>query len=813
MINLQELVLYDNQLTGSIPDTIGQLINLQVLYLFNNQLTGSIPDTIGQLINLQQLYLYNNQLTGSIPDLSGLKSLGSLTLGDNQLTGSIPNLSGLKSLVYLDLHNNQLTGSIPNLSGLKSLVELAIFNNQLTGSIPDLSGLESLVYLNLRDNQLTGSIPDLSGLTISVWLYNNQLTGSIPDLSGLNDLQNLALYNNQLTGSIPNLSGLTSLEYLDLERNQLTGSIPDLSGLTSLQYLYVNNNQLSGSIPGNLPSRAFLSDNEFTGQIPPSLALQTRSTNQPLTLSGNYLDLTNVDPAIQVKIDEGKIEAALQWEPNKKPELISKIWSSNSYLKAPNSMVTYRNYLYIADVEKGTISKINKRNPKQRTDAWWDFGDAARPVQWSIKLYEYFIYVYSPSSDIIKINLKNDESETWFNLTALTALIQESKTNVNPAGDLVLDFNMRSMSGGFMYQLGRYTDTSVPPQRQVFVEKINLTDVSSHETVHTFPFNDPDTILCGIGFAGVYGVLVDSECLFIMTLNKVTKVNLNTSSVSSLNVPANMNTCWGDLAELVVLEKFLYIPSPMTRTILKINLEEFDKYAGESNAFKMLSDQSGPFTVFTEGLLAEFGYVGGDENMAFTTDGKFFYIYNNDGNIVRTTTRGVPTSNICFPAGTPIKTDQGLVAIEKINTDFHTIDKQRIVDVTKTKTSDAFLVKFKKHALAKNYPSEDTVMSQKHKVLYKGKMCEAKSFLGAGFKVKKVSYNGEVLYNVLLDKHGVMGVNGMVCETLHPEHVIAKLFSKKSKYSVDQREDILSYLDMCRKKNFSRRYRNIIKNC
>ena len=252
----------------------------------------------------------------------------------------------------------------------------------------------------------------------------------------------------------------------------------------------------------------------------------------------------------------------------------------------------------------------------------------------------------------------------------------------------------------------------------------------------------------------------------------------------------------------------------MTRTILKINLEEFDKYAGESNAFKMLSDQSGPFTVFTEGLLAKFGWLSvGNENIAFTTDGKFFYIYNNDGNIVRTTTRGVPTSNICFPAGTPIKTDQGLVAIEKINTDFHTIDKQRIVDVTKTKTSDAFLVKFKKHALAKNYPSEDTVMSQKHKVLYKGKMCEAKSFLGAGFKVEKVSYNGEVLYNVLLDKHGVMGVNGMVCETLHPEHVIAKLFSKKSKYSVDQREDILSYLDMCRKKNFSRRYRNIIKNC
>ena len=92
---------------------------------------------------------------------------------------------------------------------------------------------------------------------------------------------------------------------------------------------------------------------------------------------------------------------------------------------------------------------------------------------------------------------------------------------MNTAGDLALDPNMRSMSGGFMYQLGRYTDND--NRIQLFVEKINLTDVFSHETVYTYPYNDPDTIRCGfnqgLGVAGVYGVLVDSECLFIMILN------------------------------------------------------------------------------------------------------------------------------------------------------------------------------------------------------------------------------------------------------------------------------------------------------
>ena len=65
--------LSNNQLTGSIPSVIGQLINLEELlvisrwrflkyrthslylhrYLYSNQLTGSIPETFGQLVNLR----------------------------------------------------------------------------------------------------------------------------------------------------------------------------------------------------------------------------------------------------------------------------------------------------------------------------------------------------------------------------------------------------------------------------------------------------------------------------------------------------------------------------------------------------------------------------------------------------------------------------------------------------------------------------------------------------------------------------------------------------------------------------------------
>lgn len=45
-----------------------------------------------------------------------------------------------------------------------------------------------------------------------------------------------------------------------------------------------------------------------------------------------------------------------------------------------------------------------------------------------------------------------------------------------------------------------------------------------------------------------------------------------------------------------------------------------------------------------------------------------------------------PISNMCFPAGTPVQTDQGLVNIELLDPRTHTINKNPIVHVTRTTT-------------------------------------------------------------------------------------------------------------------------------
>ena len=90
-----------------------QLVNLD---LSCNSLTGHIPEEIRLLIGLTNLNLSSNQLIGKIPDqISNLKQLESLDLSYNGLSGEIPSgVSALTSLSHLNLSYNNLSGVIPS---------------------------------------------------------------------------------------------------------------------------------------------------------------------------------------------------------------------------------------------------------------------------------------------------------------------------------------------------------------------------------------------------------------------------------------------------------------------------------------------------------------------------------------------------------------------------------------------------------------------------------------------------------------------------------------------------------------------------
>ncbi len=191
------LDLNQNNLSGQLPTSLGNLANLQRLYLYKNQLSGPIPTSLGNLANLQRLYLYKNQLSGPIPtSLGNLTNLEQLLLAANQLSGPIPtSLGNLANLQNLYLHTNQLSGPIPtSLGNLTNLHELVLAANQLSGSIPaSLGNLRQLTNLGLSDNNLDGAIPaELSGLIKieDMHFETNKLSGEFPfGLASGNDVK------------------------------------------------------------------------------------------------------------------------------------------------------------------------------------------------------------------------------------------------------------------------------------------------------------------------------------------------------------------------------------------------------------------------------------------------------------------------------------------------------------------------------------------------------------------------------------------------------------------------------------------------
>ena len=140
----------------------------------------------------------------------------------------------------------------------------------------------------------------------------------------------------------------------------------------------------------------------------------------------------------------------------------------------------------------------------------------------------------------------------------------------------------------------------------------------------------------------------------------------------------------------------------------------------------------------------------------------------------------VPPQPTCFPAGTPIQTDKGVTAIDQLVPGEHTLRGKSIIAITQTRPLQKHLICFEKDSIGKNVPSQQTLCSKEHKVLYRGEMIKARDLADMCKNVKKVAYNGETLYNVLLEKHGKMLVNNMICETLHPENITAKFAKSKS---------------------------------
>ncbi len=330
------LDLPENGLSGTMPESLGDLAALTLLDVTGNDLEGRLPQSLTELA-VRDIRYSNTRLCAPQNEVFQ-RWLGAI--GTHEGTGIHCSFSAREILTILyettggagwDIDHNWLTDlPLGQWVGVDTdrdgqVIRLSLPFNGLLGTLPPEIGLlSSLRSLDLRGNWgLTGPLPDeffeLSSLETlrltrvglggplnpaigrlgsleELELNATGLGGPLPpEIGKLEQLETLDLSANDLVGGIPpEIGNLARLEVLEMWSNDFSGSMPaEMGNLAELELLDMEASGLTGSIPatlGNLRKlkTLWLNDNELTGPLPAELGGMARV--QRIFLHGNNLE-------------------------------------------------------------------------------------------------------------------------------------------------------------------------------------------------------------------------------------------------------------------------------------------------------------------------------------------------------------------------------------------------------------------------------------------------------------------------------------------------------------------------------------------
>lgn len=203
---------------GSLPDEIGNLKNLEKLLITNNRLSGSVPESFRGLISLRELDIKYNGIT-SIDIISTLPKLEVLYADHNGIsafTGGFERLRTLK-LNSNPLNKFEIEWSVPTLKTLN------LSNAQLASIDPAFVNMPNLENLILDKNYFV-SLPTQIGV--------------------LTKLEHFSIANNSVAELPPQIGCLTELRVLNVRGNNISKLPMEIWWAKSLESFNASSNVL-----------------------------------------------------------------------------------------------------------------------------------------------------------------------------------------------------------------------------------------------------------------------------------------------------------------------------------------------------------------------------------------------------------------------------------------------------------------------------------------------------------------------------------------------------------------------------------------
>ena len=166
--NLVHIDMSDNLFTSGLTFDAGRFtFTLEYLDFSNNRIQSTMPGVLGELTNLKQLILNDNKIFGSLPDsIANMAALEVLDISRNTIGGRLsPLLANCQGLTELYLHGNQFTGDVPvtfsQLSSLREYRDIISVCDSGMCSKPQTEFILSTVSTGratFHDNEIAGDI-------------------------------------------------------------------------------------------------------------------------------------------------------------------------------------------------------------------------------------------------------------------------------------------------------------------------------------------------------------------------------------------------------------------------------------------------------------------------------------------------------------------------------------------------------------------------------------------------------------------------------------------------------------------------------